>query len=145
MSIDSKLFTVVDEARTFEIVKRAIQAISHLYDIELNVAYGKSESKNMFHFRATVPEKWSRPELRSRDAESFTLNFAINGEVRSIYIFTGFSRDYIEIDHGNKVRFSIGYWGRSDDFMKAIAEHCKPISTVYYDFNDCDELDFVKL
>ena len=50
-----------------------------------------------------------------------------------------------EIYKGDKLIFSIGHWGRCDDIMKAIIPALKEFGDVYYDHNDCDDEDFVKM
>lgn len=40
---------------------------------------------------------------------------------------------------------SVGYWGSCDEIMMVVAKAIKEFGDVYYDFNDCDDLDFIKL
>lgn len=79
------------------------------------------------------------------DFRSFNMNFKVNGEQRRLFCTHTCSCDYSETYKGDKIIFSIGYWGMSDEIMKIVGEACKPFGDVYYDFNDSDDKDFVKL
>lgn len=84
-------------------------------------------------------------DIKTSDFGSFNMDFTVNGEVRSLFCTHTCSSDYKDTYEGDKIIFSIGYWGLSDEIMKIVAEACKSFGDVYYDFNDCDDKDFIKL
>lgn len=79
------------------------------------------------------------------DFRSFNMHFKVNAEQRSLFCTHTCSCDYSDTYEGDKIIFSIGCWGMSDEIMKVVGEACKPFGDVYYDFNDCDDENFIKL
>lgn len=84
--------------------------------------------------------------ISSYNFEIFTFTFG-SGDIhrRSLHMFPTCSQDHDDITEAYKVIFSIGYWGKYDEIMLIVADAVKEFGDVYYDFNDCDDLDFVKL
>lgn len=77
------------------------------------------------------------------DAKLFVT--AKQSEARSLFCTHSCSCDYSDTYDGEKIMFSIGHWGMCDEIMKVVAKACKEFGTVYYDHNDCDDKDFIKL
>lgn len=75
--------------------------------------------------------------------KSFDLTFGI-GEKRVLFITYAHSCDYSEIYEGDKIIFSLGCWGMSEEIMMVVAESVKEFGDVYYVHNNCSE-DFRKL
>lgn len=76
------------------------------------------------------------------DFNVLCLDFGI-GEHRSLHIFPDCSCDYSEIYQGDKIIFSLGCWGKHKEIMEILINTLTELSDVYYDFNDCDDEDFV--
>ena len=47
-----------------------------------------------------------------------------------------------EIIEGNKIIFSWGCWGSNKEIAQIVCEALYKFGPVYYDLNDCDEVDF---
>lgn len=84
--------------------------------------------------------------VSSHDFESFIFVFGNGNDLkRSLYMFTTCSADHEDIEGDYKVLFSIGYWGSANEVMQVVIDRVKPYGEVYYDYNDCDDLGFVKI
>ena len=84
--------------------------------------------------------------ISSYDFESFIFVFGNGDDLkRSLYMFTTCSSDHEDIEGDYKVVFSLGYWGSSNEVMKVVIDAVKQYGEVYYDYNDCDDLGFIKL
>lgn len=84
--------------------------------------------------------------VTAHDFDTFWFIFG-NGDEhkRSLFMFTTCSSDHEDIEGDYKIVFSIGYWGNSDEIMMVVAEAIKEFGDAYYDYNDCDDLGFIKL
>lgn len=50
--------------------------------------------------------------------------------------------DYKEVSEGNKIIFSWGCWGSNKEIAQIVCKALYKFGPVYYDLNDCDEIDF---
>lgn len=73
------------------------------------------------------------------------VNFGCGDEnKRTLKVFPDCSCDY-GIYLGDKIIFSISHWGSHEEIMQLVGGSLKCFGDVYYDHNDCDDEDFVKL
>ena len=151
MGVDAKLFVKIEESRKLPAIQAATRAINELYHAEFDKAFRDSPYENKMKFIFDSKDEqgtclWSRPRLDSYDAVNFSLSFRINGEGRNLSIMTDIQTEHQRIIGFNPALwFSLGHWGLSDKLMKALVPSLKQFGEVYYDFNDCDDEDFVRL
>ena len=153
MSIDSKLFISCNKEDTLSIGNSVSKAFSEYARTKLDDYW-----KNNTDAQSRVNFMWSDSykdqnykftngvSISTHDFESFRFVFGCGDEQkRSLSMFTTCSSDHEDIQGDYKVIFSIGYWGSYDEILMVVAESVKEFGDVYYDFNDCDDLDFIKL
>lgn len=153
MSIDSKLVLSCNKEDTLNIGNSVTKALSGYARTKLDDYWkNNTDANNRIHF--LVGDKYKDQNhkfsngvsISSHDFETFVFFFG-NGDdnKRSLFMFTSCSNDYNDTIEGHKVIFSIGYWGSSNEIMMVVAEAVKQYGDAYYDFNDCDDLGFIKL
>lgn len=153
MSVDSELFVAcsIDDALN---VGNAVASALTEYVRDLTDTHYKenTSAKNRAHF--LLGEEFREEgklfssicKVSTYDFETFVFTFGTGEESkRSVYMFTSCGCSYADTYKGYKVIFSIGFWGKSDEIMKVIAEAVKGYGRVFYDFNDCDNKDFEEL
>jgi len=124
MGVDTKMFIAVKKEAIIDIMPIVINALN----------------------------KWQRSELDryadltcdTYDFGSFNINFTIHGENRQLFITHTCSNDYSDTYKGDKIIFSLGNWGVSEDIMMVVADAIKEKGDLYYVKNDCSD-DFKKL
>jgi len=142
MSIDSKLFVCLGKEHLFEVVTKVQSAIKDYFICELDKIKG-DDSRMTYILKSKETENpwyWVRGEFS--DLQVICLNFGI-GEARALHIFPDCSCDNSEIYQGDKIIFSLGCWGKYKEIMEILINTLTELSDVYYDFNDCDDEDFV--
>jgi hypothetical protein len=82
--------------------------------------------------------------ITTYDFGSFDINFTIHGEQRTVFVTHTCSNDYKDIHNGEKIIFSLGYWGMSREIMTVIGEAVKPFGDVYFIEDDTTD-EWVKL
>lgn len=95
---------------------------------------------------AVKPEKKAKPDyakvkvdFKARD-RLVKFNFTYAGEQRMLWLF--FDCDSSNVEFGPKsLTLSMGCWGQSDLFMKTALQALSPLGPVYFDHNDCDDID----
>ena len=80
----------------------------------------------------------------THDFGSFNISFTVHGEKRILFVTHTCSNDYSEVYEGEKIIFSLGCWGMSEEIMLVIADAIKEFGDVYYTKNDCED-EFKKL
>lgn len=151
MSVNSKLVVKCkpeDELNVLRSVKHSIDA----YIIKIVDEHWKnnSDAKSRFEFIRSARKEncklWShKSDITTFDFNLFYYTFGI-GEERMLTAYLGFDTDYDgELPKGNSVIFGIGLCGKSEEIMMCVADAAKEFGDVYYDRNDCDDEEFVKL
>lgn len=150
MSVDSKLFVVVEKERVLEVIDNVIKCLNKWVRNELDY-YWKE------HTKSTSRGEFLVSEDTKVQADMFTNGVKVIAyDMDMLYIIFGcgdenrrrlnvFPRDFHDYDHvtkDNKLVFSIGAWGKSNEIMRVVANACESFGDVYYDHNDCDEEDF---
>lgn len=153
MSRDSKIFVACSINDALNVGRAAIARLDQ-YARDLTDSYYKenTNANNRAHFlfaeefREEAKSFSNGCSVSTYDFETFVLTFGTGEELkRSVHMFTTCDGDYCDTYEGYKVIFSIGYWGKSDEILKVIGEVVKEFGRVFYDFNDCDDEDFVEL
>ena len=152
MGLYARLFVKIEEDKKFLGIQKAMEAVNEFYLKKFNEALECSPYENRVQFNLESKDEdgrylWSRPQLSSYDGEVFLLCFKINGESKTLYIMTNIKDEHQRIIGNHPALwFSQGGTNRlTDELMKVIATPLKKLGDVYYDFNDCDEKDFIKI
>ena len=148
MSVDAKLFVTCGKEKLFDVLSAVTAALNIWQRNLLDNHIATTEYMNRLHFLYNdnndqgwtdgVHSDFSFPDIIST-------NFKVDDEDRSLKIFPDCSCDYSETYEGDKIIFSLGCWGMYNEIMMVVAKAVAPFGDVYYDFNDCDDQDFVKL
>ncbi len=149
MGVDAKLFVATKKENILEVMPKVIDSLNVYIREELDRYWQKENflSRAVFMFSQEGEKLFSNGvrEVTTSDFRSWWINFTIHGENRRVFVTHSCSNDYKDTYEGEKIIFSLGHWGLSDVIMKVIAKSLKEFGDVYYDFNDCDTDDFVKL
>lgn len=78
------------------------------------------------------------------EMDTFNLVFGCGDKSERNIFISNNSCDQNHIVTGNKLFFSLGCWGSNKDIAKIICESLKEFGDVYYDINDCDDIDYQK-
>ena len=149
MGVDTRMFIATKKENILEVMPKVIKAINEWQRFELKTASEKAGFDNILQFLFSSEENkdnWSNgiSNINTYDFGSFNINFRFNGESRSLFITHTCSNDYSDIYDGEKIIFSLGCWGRSEDIMMVIIEALFGLGTIYYTHNDCDN-DFKQI
>ncbi|AGH31875.1 hypothetical protein VPIG_00017 [Vibrio phage PWH3a-P1] len=151
MSVDAILFVTCGKDKTQDVGSAVKKALDHYVREILDKAVEKSGAINRGHFIHNGVFDSSNycngvSSIETTDFSFFRFHFK-NGDENSrvLCMYTDCSCDYSDTYEGDKIIFGIGHWGDCDGIMKVVAEAVKPFGDVYYDHNDCDTEDFVKL
>lgn len=149
MGVDAKLFVTCGKDKMYEVGQKVINAINIWQRSELDKHIEEDgRYMNRMHFLCNKKEhqqEWSNGcSIYAHNFDCISFDFKC-GESRSLKMFVDCSCDYSDTYDGDKITFSLGCWGRSDEIMKVVAEAVAEFGDVYYDNNDCDDEDFVKL
>jgi hypothetical protein len=155
MSVDSKLFVTTNKENIIKIMPILLDSLNIYIRKELDsYLVGKPFNGRLQYVFRDKTSKQNKDLLdfsngvtscNTSSFNSFEINFTIYGEQRSLFVTHTCSNDYSEIYKGDKIIFSLGCWGKYDEIMKLVANSVKDFGSVYYDFNDCDSEDFIKL
>lgn len=149
MGVNATLFVATKKENILDVMPKVIETLNTYIRKELDEYWKKEGFENRTHFIFSQEDNKvftnGIREVITSDFRSCWVNFTIHGENRRVFVTHNCSTDYKDIFDGEKIIFSLGYWGLSDEIMKVIAEPLKEFGDVYYDFNDCDDQDFIKL
>lgn len=153
MSVDSKMFVTCGKAKFVDVVDAVIKQLNVWVRKELDEYWqNNTDAKSRAEFL------WG--EDYKAQAELFTNGVRIHGynlsivsllfgcgdhSHRQLNVFPNCSGDYRDTVEGDKIIFSIGNWGKNHSIMNQVAIALSPFGDVYYDHNDCDAEDFIKL
>lgn len=150
MSVDSKLFVTCGRDKTIEVGQAVRKALDIWVREELDATVKRTGSPNR-SFLLTNPIKSiyltnGVKGINTQEFRSYTFHFGCGDKFeRMLWMHVDCNYDYSDTYEGDKIIFSIGCWGMYDEIMKVVAKAVAPFGDVYYDFNDCDDQDFVKL
>ena len=79
----------------------------------------------------------------TNDFESFSFEFGCGEYIsRKLFCCTNYHKDYEDIYVGDKITFLLGSSGSCEEIIGVVCEALKPFGKVFYDLNDCDDVDF---
>lgn len=153
MSIDSKLVLSCNKEDTLNIGKSVSKALGKYAGDKLNDFWqNNTDACNLVHFLHNDSYKEHSDKytngvtVTAHDFNTFWFVFGSGDDIkRSLFMFTTCSSDHEDIEGDYKIVFSIGYWGNSEEILMVVAEAIKEFGNVYYDYNDCDDLGFIKI
>lgn len=147
MAVESKMFVGTDTRDFNKIMKEVVKTLNEWQRKHLSNEVKKLNTTvlKFLHCEGGM-DKWTNGiyTIDTHDFDSFNIRFKINGENRSLFVTHSCSSDYSETYVGDKMIFSLGAWGMSDEIMLTISEVIKNFGDVYYTPNDCYE-DFKKI
>ena len=153
MSVDSKMFVTCNKEDVINIGNSVTEALNtYVRDKLDNYWKNNTDAKSRLNFMWSDSYKdqsnkfTNGVSVTSHNFDTFVISFG-NGDKsrRSLFMIPNCSTDYSDVCEGYKVIFSIGHWGSAEEIMSVISEALKPYGGVYYDYNDCDDKDFIKL
>lgn len=154
MSVDSNLFVTCGKDKTIEVGQAVRKALDVWITKSLDTYWqNHTDAVNRIQFLRDEDYR-AQSEVYTNGVKSvdthefrhYTFHFGCGDRnARMLSMFIDFSCDYSDIYGGDKIIFSIGCWGMYDEIMKVVAKAVAPFGDVYYDFNDCDDKDFIKL
>lgn len=134
MGIDTKGFVATSCKDVFFVMNKIERAINKLITPHLKL-------ENMRFSDETKDGKYKKVRLEIRaDTELVQAHFTYNGEKRTLWVFFGCDCDKTEYT-SQSISMSMGCWGESDLFMQTALRAVSMLGTVYFDHNDCDEID----
>ena len=144
MSVNAKLFVATSASNLQPIMVKVIEVLNVFNRSELDKEVERRGLNN--RMQLTMKDNtWSNGvDVQTYNFNYFNIHFGI-GENRRIFVTNICNSDYKRIYDGEKIIFDLNVWGKYDEIMKVIAEPLKEFGRVFYDFNDCDEFDFVEL
>ena len=149
MGVNTVMFIATKKENILETMPKVIKAINEWQRFQLNTAYKKAGYKSVLQFLYSNKENgdnWSNgiSNISTYDFGSFKIDFRFNGESRSLFVTHNCSNDYSDTYNGEKIIFTLGCWGKSEEIMMVIAEDIKEFGDIYYIHNDCKD-EFRKL
>lgn len=153
MGVNTKMFVTAKKERILEVMPKVIQTINDYVRFEFN-KYMKEIREDWNFIQYSIKYKKEGSNLKrftngvgscySYDFGSFHIDFSVNDENRSLFVTHTCSNDYSDVYVGDKIIFSLGCWGSSEEIMLLLADTVKEFGDVYFTKNDC-ETDFIKL
>lgn len=153
MSVDSKVFVVCGNEKYIEVVNAVVDSINK-YSREVLDKHWKENTECKSRMQYVTSDEYESGDLKFTNGSSLsgysldclTLVFGCGDTfIRTLYILTGCHADYSDTNSGGKIVFSIGCSGKHKEIMSVVCEALKPFGKVYYDENDCDDIDFVEV
>ena len=139
MGIDTKMFIATNTNNFLEIMPKVICKLSEWQREKLDKEAEK-EQKNRMSFLIENKDNWSNGinNVYTYEFNSFHINFRVNGEKRNLFVTHVCSNDYSDVFEGEKIIFSLGCWGMSEEIMMVVADAIKEFGDIYYTNNDCE-------
>jgi hypothetical protein len=149
MGVDTKMFIATKKENILEVMPKVIKSINEWQRFELQTTFIKEGFESVLQFLYSSEENlknWSNGihNISTYDFSCFNIDFRVNGEGRSLFVTHACSNDHSDTYNGEKIIFSLGCWGRSEEIMMVVAEAIKEFGDIYYTHNDCQD-EFKKL
>lgn len=151
MGVDTKVFVVADKSKLLEAVGEVKKHLDIFIRTNLD-AFVEDKGYNN-RFQAIMNCKEDHGVDYSNGVSQTCVDFM--GPYASFQIMFGCGDsngrmihcsqnqcDYNEIIEGNKIIFSWGCWGANKEIAQIVCEALYKFGPVYYDLNDCDDVDF---
>ena len=147
MSVDAKLFVTCGKENLFQVMNDVASSLNIHVRRKLDEywkANGYNSRPHFLHSGNTYDNWTNGVSISCYDFDCISINFGV-GESRALKVFPDCGNDVPDIYDGDVILFSIGCWGLSDEIMMVIAKALANHGDVYYDHNDCDDEDYIKL
>lgn len=149
MSIDSKMFVTCGKDKLVDVLDAVMKQLNIYTRKELDhywENHTECVSRIHFLFNGGAETFTNGVHLHAYSMDCLSIVFGCGDDYkRSVKVFPDCSEDYHDVVQGDKLIFSIGKWGKSNEIMKQIGLALVPFGDVYYDHNDCDDEEFVKV
>lgn len=151
MGVDTKVFLVADQTKILESVGSVNKYLDTFIRARLD-DFTKEKGYNNHHQAVNKGKEDHNVSFSNgvkhnyvnfiADWQSFQICFGCgDNNDRTVHCSQN-SCDYKEITEGNKIIFSWGCWGSNKEIAQIVCEALYKLGPVYYDLNDCDEVDF---
>ena len=150
MAVDSQLVVVCKEEEKMEVMEKILLAVEQCARLELR---SKALSCNLLlqDVLSLKDEVYTRyTEMSTYNFRTFTIRFGIGDKYeRQAFVHTTCECDVEDILSAYKeprgaVLFSVGCWGKSGVILNFVAQELCKSFDVYVDYNDSDDIDYVK-
>ena len=150
MGVDAKLVVVCKEEEKMEVMEKILLAVEQCARLELR---SKALSCNLLlqDILSLKDEVYTRyTEMSTYNFRTFTIKFGIGDKYeRQAFVHTTCERDVEDIlgtykEPRGAVLFSVGCWGQSELILNFVAQELCKSYDVYVDYNDSDDVDYVK-
>ena len=151
MCVDAKLIVVCKDEEKMEVMEKILLSVGELVTVCRSLS--RFDVNSLF-FKETLTTGdgvySSTAEMYTYNFRTFTIKFGIGDKYeRQAFVFTTCDRDAEDIlspyneSHG-AVLFSVGCWGQSELILNFVAQELCRSYDVYVDYNDSDDVDYVK-
>lgn len=151
MGVDTKVFVVADKSKLLEVIGEVNKHLDIFIRTNLDAFVEDKGYNNRFNAIRNCKEDHEVNFSNGvkniyvsflADCPSFQIVFGCGDNNDRIVWCSQNSCDYKEIIEGNKIIFSWGCWGSNKEIAQIVCEVLYKFGPVYYDLNDCDEVDF---
>ena len=150
MGVDSKVFVVAPYEQSMTIGKAVLDSIDQWLRAHIDREVETLGFPDRMAFMVSGYNKddkgrsrWSiSTSVNTNNFQSFQYNFNIAGDARTLWYFTECSCETDKITPEYTLLFSIGAWGTNEEIMQTVIQALKPFGRVYYDYNDCDSVEY---
>lgn len=147
MSVDAKVFVTWGKDKFADVINSVVKGLNIWQRERLDEVVKEGGWNNRFHFihnQGDNPLWTNGVTIHAYNMDIIAINFSV-GEHRSLKAFPDCYSSASQVYEGEKILFSIGHWGRCEEIMKVVGSCLHKFGDVYYDHNDCDDEDFVKV
>ena len=150
MGVDAKLVVVCKEEEKMKVMEKILLAVEQCACLELR---SKALSCNLLlqDILSLKDEVYTRyTEMSTYNFRTFTIKFGIGDKYeRQAFVHTTCECDVEDILGTYKephaaVLFSVGCWGQSELILNFVAQELCKSYDVYVDYNDSDDVDYVR-
>jgi len=138
MGVDTKGFVATKCKDVFFVVGLAEEALNNLIRPHARATRFAGKS-------AEDPPRYRTVSTKLHaSSEGVELDFTYEGEQRTLRMY--FTCDCDNTDYAPaSISLSLGCWGQSELYMKAVLQALSPLGDAYFDFSDSDDVDPAKL
>jgi len=149
MSVNTKMFVATSKENILKIMPKVIEELNKWQREKLDNYWKENGFKSRVHYifnknKSNNPDFTNGVNTSTYDFLSFKITFTVNGEKRILFITHTCSNDYQDIYEGEKIIFSLGCWGMSEEIMLFLSEVVKEFGDVYFTKNNSTD-DFEKI
>lgn len=151
MGVDTKVFVVADKAKLLEAVAEVNRHLDIFIRINLDAFIQDKDYNNRFHAVGNCKQDHDVSfsngvsQINTHflgDDASFQIRFGCGDNHTRMIHCSQNECDHKDIAEGNKIIFSWGCWGSNKEIAQIVCEALYKFGPVYYNLNDCDDVDF---